>query len=44
MASLNSAVNIGMTEFMAIASHGKSFENYPYLAKSTTALLDALTW
>ena len=44
MASLNSAVNIGMAEFMAIAYQGKSFEDYPYLAKSASALLDDLAW
>ena len=44
MASLNSAVNIGMAEFLGIAQHGKSFEDYPYLAQSVTAMLDDLAW
>lgn len=44
MVALNSAVNIGMTEFMGIAQHGKTFEDYPYLAQSANALLDDLAW
>ena len=44
MVSLNSAVNIGMAEFTGIAQHGKSFDDFPYLAKSATAMLDDLAW
>lgn len=44
MVALNSAVNIGMTEFMGIAQHGKTFEDFPYLAQSANALLDDLAW
>jgi NAD(P)H-dependent FMN reductase len=44
MVSLNSAVNIGMAEFMGVAQHGKSFDDYPHLAKSAAAMLDDLAW
>lgn len=44
MVSLNSAVNIGMTEFMGVAQHGKGFDDYPYLAQSAAAMLDDLAW
>jgi NAD(P)H-dependent FMN reductase len=44
MVSLNSAVNIGMTEFMAIAQHGKHFDDYAYLEKSAAVMLDDLAW
>lgn len=44
MVSLNSAVNIGMAEFMGIAQQGKTFEDYPYLAQSAGSMLDDLSW
>ncbi|MEP7295335.1 MAG: NADPH-dependent FMN reductase [Burkholderiales bacterium] len=44
MASLNSGVNIGMAEFTGIAQHGKTFDDYPYLAHSAVAMLDDLAW
>ena len=44
MVSLNSAVNIGMTEFMGVAQQGKSFDDYPYLAQAVGAMLDDLAW
>lgn len=44
MVSLNSAVNIGMTEFMGVAQQGKSFDDYPYLAQAAGAMLDDLAW
>ena len=44
MVSLNSAVNIGMTEFMGVAQQGKAFDDYPYLAQAAGAMLDDLAW
>ena len=44
MVALNSAVNIGMLEFTAIARQGKSFDDYPYLEKSAVTMLDDLAW
>lgn len=44
MASVRSAVHIGMVEFMGVWQQGKTFEDYPHLAQSATGLLDDLAW
>jgi NAD(P)H-dependent FMN reductase len=44
VASVRSAVHIGLAEFLGILQQGKTFADYPYLAQSATAMLDDLLW
>jgi NAD(P)H-dependent FMN reductase len=44
MASVRSAVHVGMAEFLGMLQQGKAFSDYPYLGQSATAMLDDLIW
>ena len=44
MASVRSAVHIGLTEFIGIWQQGRSFEEFPHLAKAADDMLDDLAW
>jgi hypothetical protein len=40
--SHSSAIGLGMAEFMAIAQHGKRFDDYPRLAQAAAARCSAI--
>lgn len=44
VAPLRNAVHIGLTEFLGMLYEGRTFEDYPHLAKSATEMLDDLIW
>jgi NAD(P)H-dependent FMN reductase len=44
MAPVRNAVHIGMIEFLGVWQQGKSFDDFPHLAKAATAMLDDLAW
>ncbi|MBN9541804.1 MAG: NAD(P)H-dependent oxidoreductase [Reyranella sp.] len=44
MVSVRNAVHIGLTEFLGILQQGKSFDDYPHLGQSATALFDDIAW
>lgn len=44
VAPLRNAVHIGLTEFLGLLYQGKTFEDYPHLAKSAAEMLDDLIW
>ena len=44
MAPVRNAVHVGMVEFLGIWQQGKSFEDFPHLAKAAEAMLDDLAW
>lgn len=44
MAPVRNAVHIGMVEFVGVLQQGKSFDDFPHLGQSATALLDDIAW
>lgn len=44
MAPIKLAVHIGLEPYMGVLVHGKSLDDYPFLAQSRTATLDQLVW
>jgi NAD(P)H-dependent FMN reductase len=44
MAPVRFAVHMGMVEFLGIWQQGKSFDDFPHLAQSATAMLDDIAW
>jgi NAD(P)H-dependent FMN reductase len=44
MAPVARAVHIGLEPSLGVMMHGKSLEDYPYLAESRTAMFDQLVW
>ncbi|MDH2384151.1 NAD(P)H-dependent oxidoreductase [Bradyrhizobium sp. CER78] len=44
MAPVRSAVHLGMVEFLGIWQQGKSFDDFPHLEQSATAMLDDIAW
>jgi NAD(P)H-dependent FMN reductase len=44
VAPLRDAVHIGLAEFMGILQQGKTFDDYPYLAKSAEGMFEELGW
>jgi NAD(P)H-dependent FMN reductase len=44
MAPTRNSVHVGMIEFLGIWQQGKTFEDYPQLAKAADDMLDDLTW
>jgi len=44
MAPIRHAVHIGMIEFKGLLMEGKTFDDFPHLAQSATAMLDDLSW
>lgn len=44
MATVRNAVHIGRVEFIGMLQQGKTFEDYPHLAESATAMFDELSW
>ncbi|NEU94681.1 NADPH-dependent FMN reductase [Bradyrhizobium uaiense] len=44
MAPVRSAVYLGMVEFLGIWQQGKSFDDFPHLEQSATAMLDDIAW
>ncbi|WP_221178155.1 NADPH-dependent FMN reductase [Pseudomonas brassicacearum] len=44
MAPVRHAVHIGMVEFLGIWQQGKSFDDFPHLARAANELLDDIAW
>ncbi|ROZ74989.1 NADPH-dependent FMN reductase [Ramlibacter sp. WS9] len=44
MAPVRNAVHVGMVEFIGLLQQGKSFDDYPHLGQSATAMLDDIAW
>ncbi|OJY74504.1 MULTISPECIES: NAD(P)H-dependent oxidoreductase [unclassified Rhizobium] len=44
MAPVRFAVHVGMVEFLGIWQQGKSFDDFPHLEQSATAMLDDISW
>lgn len=44
MAPVMRAVHIGLEPSLGVMLHGKSLDDYPYLARSRTAMFDQLVW
>jgi NAD(P)H-dependent FMN reductase len=44
MAPIKQAVHIGLEPFIGVLMQGKSLDDYPFLEKSRTAMLDRLVW
>jgi NAD(P)H-dependent FMN reductase len=43
-APLRATVNIGLTEYLGLATQGKQFADYPWLGQSAERLLDDIIW
>jgi NAD(P)H-dependent FMN reductase len=44
MAPLQKAVHIGLEPFLGVLTQGKALDDYPYLAKTRSAMFDQLVW
>jgi NAD(P)H-dependent FMN reductase len=44
MVFVRNAVHLGTVEFLGVCQQGKSFDDFPHLAKSASGLLDELAW
>jgi NAD(P)H-dependent FMN reductase len=41
---IKQAIHIGLEPFIGVLMHGKSLDDYPFLAQARTAMLDRLVW
>ena len=44
MAPVRNAVHIGMVEFLGVWQQGKTFDDFPHLAQTASAMLDDVAW